>query len=90
MKIHWLLTHHIVLRPLSGLVEEIQANNAHFMKCWADGDFKTLSQIYTEDCKIMPTGCDTQIGRQGRQSSYYGRRKHSKSGGGYMNSGGPS
>eukprot|EP00112_Aurelia_sp_Birch-Aquarium-sp1_P006211 Seg169.18 transcript_id=Seg169.18/GoldUCD/mRNA.D3Y31 product="hypothetical protein" protein_id=Seg169.18/GoldUCD/D3Y31 len=42
----------------------IDGRNAEFMKCWANGDIKGVSQLYTEDCKIMCAGCDTLVGRQ--------------------------
>ena len=43
----------------------IDGRNAEFMKCWGNGDIKGVSQLYTEDCKIMCAGCDTLVGRQG-------------------------
>ena len=65
-----LITFILHLAAVQGIFDEIQGRNAHFMKCWASGDFKSLSEIYTEDCKILATGCDTQLGRQGMQSCF--------------------
>ena len=35
-----------------------------------DGDDLTkLSELYTEDCKVMPTGSDVMSGREGTRAS---------------------
>ncbi len=33
------------------------------MKLFGAGDMDGLSALYTEDCKMMPTGADVMIGR---------------------------
>lgn len=38
------------------LQEEIEAGNAKFMAAFDKGDMSALSLLYTEDCKVMPTG----------------------------------
>lgn len=48
-----------------GLIDEIQAANAKFMEAFAKQDAQALSQLYTEDCKLMPTGSDVVTGRDG-------------------------
>ena len=35
------------------------------MDCFKAQDANALSMLYTEDCKVMATGMDTQTGRQG-------------------------
>ena len=55
----------LLLVLFQALFDEIQARNAEFMKRWASGDMESLSKLYAEDCKLMPTGCDTLVGRQG-------------------------
>ena len=45
------------------LADEIKAANERFMARYGSGDMKSLSLLYTEDCKIMPTGSDVQEGR---------------------------
>ncbi|XP_065177503.1 uncharacterized protein LOC135808264 [Sycon ciliatum] len=47
------------------LKAEIEAANVNFMRCFDGGDFDGLSMLYTEDCKLMPTGSATLIGREG-------------------------
>ena len=39
------------------------------MKAFDDGDLTALSQLYTEDCKLMPSGTDVQVGREGNKNS---------------------
>ena len=48
------------------LKAEIEAANVNFMRCFDGGDFDGLSMLYTVDCKLMPTGSATLIGREGR------------------------
>ena len=47
------------------LADEIKAANEKFMSRYASGDMKSLSQLYVEDCKIMPAGMDVVEGRAG-------------------------
>ena len=35
------------------------------MAAFAKGDAVAISELYTEDCKVMPTGSDTLTGRNG-------------------------
>ena len=37
-----------------------------FKARYDSGDMKNLAQLYTEDCKIMPTGYDVLEGRAGK------------------------
>jgi uncharacterized protein (TIGR02246 family) len=45
------------------LQDEITAANKKFMSFFDNGDAKGVSSLYTEDCKIMPTGMPMQTGR---------------------------
>ena len=45
------------------LQEEIEAGNAKFMAAFDKGDMSALSLLYTEDCKVMPTGAGVLEGR---------------------------
>ncbi|XP_077983418.1 uncharacterized protein LOC144438245 [Glandiceps talaboti] len=48
----------------SGLKTVIAERNDKFMALFAAGDMKGLSEVYTEDCKLMPQGTVTKTGRQ--------------------------
>ncbi|KAJ8030080.1 hypothetical protein HOLleu_29658 [Holothuria leucospilota] len=48
---------------MSSLKEEIEAADRKFMDRFGAGDFTGLSNLYTEDCKVMPTGSPTLNGR---------------------------
>lgn len=50
----------------TALIDEIQTANAKFMNAFAKQDATELSELYTEDCKLMPTGADVVTGRAGR------------------------
>ena len=41
--------------------------NKAFMKAFADQDAEAIGPMYTEDCKVMPTGHDVIVGRKGMQ-----------------------
>ncbi len=47
------------------LIDEIKQANGNFMKAFGAGNMDDLSALYTEDCKIMPTGADVMTGRDG-------------------------
>lgn len=47
------------------VAEEIKSINETFMSLFASGDMNGLSQLYTENCRIMPTGTDVIEGRYG-------------------------
>ena len=51
---------------VAGLQDEIQAANEKFMDAYNKGDMNALSALYTEDCKLMPTGSDVVNGRDGK------------------------
>ncbi len=34
------------------------ASNRRFMEAWARKDTAALASLYTDDCKLMPTGSD--------------------------------
>ncbi len=46
-------------------VNKIEAANAVWMKNFAEGNAKGVGEMYTEDCKVMPTGSDVVVGREG-------------------------
>ena len=48
-------------------MEEIKARNQNFMKWFEEGNTEALSGLYTEDCKMMPAGCDVLVGREGER-----------------------
>ena len=39
------------------------------MAAFDSGDAEGLSKLYTEDCKVMPTGAPVQCGRKGERFS---------------------
>ena len=53
------------------LLSEIKAVTKDFMERFASGDMKRLSEIYTEDCRFMPAGQDTIIGREGSTDFHF-------------------
>jgi ketosteroid isomerase-like protein len=50
---------------LQDLQDVIAAQNVKFETAYNSKDLQGLSQLYTEDCKLMPTGTAVKIGRQG-------------------------
>ena len=46
-------------------MSEIEAANLKFMTAFGKQDATGLSELYTEDCKLMPTGTDVLFGREG-------------------------
>jgi len=54
--------HLLILPHLSGLMSEIEVDNQKFMEAFAKHDATALSMLYTEDCKLMPTGTDVLFG----------------------------
>ena len=61
----WTLIRNHSLLPV-GLQQEIEAANQEFMRCYAANDMTALSNLYTVDCKLMPTGVDVQEGRDSK------------------------
>ena len=47
------------------LKSEIEAANVKFMQAFNSHDTTALSKLYTTDCKLMPSGADVQVGRDG-------------------------
>ena len=45
-------------------------NNA-FMKAFEDQNPEAIGPMYTEDCKVMPTGQDVIVGRKGERVHSY-------------------
>ena len=54
------------LKLYTDLKSEIEAVTKDFMGRFASGDMKHLSEVYTEDCRFMPSGQDTIFGREGK------------------------
>ena len=44
---------------------EIESANARFMTVFGQQDAAGLSELYTSDCKLMPSGCDVVEGKGG-------------------------
>ncbi|XP_066266889.1 uncharacterized protein [Branchiostoma lanceolatum] len=57
---------------MADLKAVIAANNEKFMACFKANDMKGLAALYTEDCKLMPTGSDTLHGREGPEKVFSG------------------
>ena len=49
----------------AGLLREITERNKTYMAAFARGDAAGISELYTEDCKLMAPGQDMLNGRQG-------------------------
>ncbi|XP_038079453.1 uncharacterized protein LOC119746546 [Patiria miniata] len=49
---------------MSELRQAIDKQNAEFEKHFAANDMEALKKLYTDDCRLMPHGKDTQIGSQ--------------------------
>ena len=60
--------HYVVFFSLSpaALWADIEAANVKFMDAFKTGDATQVAKLYTEDCKVMPTGADVQLGRDGK------------------------
>ena len=52
--------------PAADIMDDIKAANDKFMAAFDSGDATGLSQLYTEDCKLMPPGSDVVMGREGK------------------------
>ncbi|XP_035694188.1 uncharacterized protein LOC118428277 [Branchiostoma floridae] len=57
---------------MADLKKLIEEHNEKFMACFKANDMKGLANLYTEDCKIMPTGSDTLFGREGPENVFKG------------------
>ena len=55
----------LLLSPIASFAGVIQALNDRFMEFYKNNDMKGLSELYTEDCKLMPPGTDVLTGRSG-------------------------
>ena len=44
--------------------DEIEAANEQFMKAFNCQDAEAVSDLYTDDCTMMPTGTDVVQGRE--------------------------
>ena len=45
--------------------DQMEKLNKAFMKAFEDQDAAAIGPMYTEDCKVMPTGQDVIVGRKG-------------------------
>lgn len=54
---------------MADLQAMILANHKKFMDAYNANDMDALSKLYTEDCKLMPTGFDTMVGHEGEAST---------------------
>ncbi|XP_077982458.1 uncharacterized protein LOC144437402 [Glandiceps talaboti] len=50
----------------------ISERNVKFMELFISDDMKALSELYTEDCKFMGPGNDTQVGRKCVEEAFSG------------------
>ncbi|XP_078694198.1 uncharacterized protein LOC144923496 [Branchiostoma floridae x Branchiostoma belcheri] len=57
---------------LKTLKKEIQARNQKFMALYKANDMKGLAKLYTENCKVMAPGSDTEFGRDGVEKAFSG------------------
>ncbi|XP_078695151.1 uncharacterized protein LOC144924079 isoform X4 [Branchiostoma floridae x Branchiostoma belcheri] len=58
---------------LKTLKKEIEARNQKFMALYKANDMKGLAtKLYTEDCKVMAPGSDTEYGRDGAEKAFVG------------------
>ncbi|XP_078667848.1 uncharacterized protein LOC144909635 [Branchiostoma floridae x Branchiostoma belcheri] len=57
---------------LKTLKEVIKARNQTSMALYKAKDMKGLAKLYTEDCKVMPPGSDTEYGRDGVEKALSG------------------
>ncbi len=55
----------IVSYSRAALKDDIEAANTKFMAAFASGDATNLGPLYTENCRLMPTGTDVLVGRDG-------------------------
>ena len=65
LEVWWTLIRNHPFLPV-GLQQEIESANKEFMRCFAANDMTALSNLYTVDCKLMPTGVDVQEGRDSK------------------------
>ena len=50
----------------AALIDDIKAVNKKFEDLFAKQDAKALSELFTEDCKLLPPGSpDAVVGREG-------------------------
>ncbi|XP_071853692.1 uncharacterized protein [Apostichopus japonicus] len=49
---------------MAALQNEIIAAYCNFRKLYTEGDFVALSNLYTEDCKLLPFGAPMLQGRE--------------------------
>ena len=45
--------------------DQMEKLNIAFMKAFEDQNANAIGPMYTEDCKVMPTGQDVIYGRKG-------------------------
>ena len=53
---------------LADLKKEIEAANSVFMATFSDHNATHMAELYTLDCKIMPSGSDVLTGRESKNS----------------------
>ena len=59
-----------ILSLAIALRDEIAAANEKFMAAFKAQDANAVAALYTEDCKVMPTGSDVVMGREGNLVNY--------------------
>lgn len=47
------------------MLAQMKVHNDKFMAAFANSDPEAIGPLYTEDCKVMPTGQDVIVGRKG-------------------------
>ena len=53
---------------LADLEKEIDEVNQKFMKAFADRQYETIAELYTEDCMLMQPFSPTKVGRDSKNS----------------------
>ena len=53
----------------SDMLAQMKVHNDKFMAAFANNDPEAIGPLYTEDCKVMPTGQDVIVGRKGTVNS---------------------
>ena len=57
---------------MCSLRSEIEKANAQFMTIFKQQDATALSELYSSDCKVLPTGCDVVEGKAGVAKVFQG------------------
>ncbi|XP_078612775.1 uncharacterized protein LOC144882668 [Branchiostoma floridae x Branchiostoma japonicum] len=57
---------------MADLKAAIEAKNQMYMACFKANDMKGVANLYTDNCKLMITGMDTQYGREATEKALAG------------------